>query len=143
MFPGYNAHAANIVTAIYIATGQDAAQNVGSSNCMTLMEPWGPDGRDLFISCTMPSVEVGTVGGGTILAAQSACLDMLGVKGSHPTNPGENARQLAKVVCASVLAGTLFRVLFFNLIVNSIHLTSAISCRLFKYFKCLSIVISR
>ena len=105
MFPGYNAHAANIVTAIYLATGQDAAQNVGSSNCMTLMEPWGPDGRDLFISCTMPSVEVGTVGGGTILAAQSACLDMLGVKGSHPTNPGENARQLAKVVCASVLAG--------------------------------------
>ena len=93
------------MTAIYIATGQDAAQNVGSSNCMTLMEPWGPDGRDLFISCTMPSVEVGTVGGGTILAAQSACLDMLGVKGSHPTNPGENARQLAKVVCASVLAG--------------------------------------
>merc|ERR1719357_284897 len=31
---------------------------------------------------------------------------MLGVKGSHPTNPGENARQLAKV-CASVLAGEL------------------------------------
>ena len=35
---GFNAHAANIVTAIFIATGQDAAQNVGSSNCITLME---------------------------------------------------------------------------------------------------------
>ncbi len=55
---GFNAHAANIVTAIYIATGQDAAQNVGSSNCMTLMEPWGRDGEDLYMSCTMPSIEV-------------------------------------------------------------------------------------
>ncbi|QQP41275.1 3-hydroxy-3-methylglutaryl coenzyme A reductase [Caligus rogercresseyi] len=42
---GFNAHAANIVTAIFIATGQDAAQNIGSSNCMTLMEPWGSEGR--------------------------------------------------------------------------------------------------
>jgi len=104
---GFNAHAANIVTAIFIATGQDAAQNVGSSNCMTLMEPWGPDGRDLFITCTMPCIEVGTVGGGTVLAAQSACLEMLGVKGSHPTHPGQNASQLARVVCAAVLAGEL------------------------------------
>merc|ERR1719312_1935385 len=51
--------------------------------------------------------EVGTVGGGTVLAAQSACLEMLGVKGSHPTQPGDNARQLAKIVCATVLAGEL------------------------------------
>lgn len=36
---GYNAHAANILTAIFLATGQDPAQNVVSSNCMTLMEP--------------------------------------------------------------------------------------------------------
>ena len=36
---GFNAHAANILTAIFIATGQDPAQNVESSNCMTLMEP--------------------------------------------------------------------------------------------------------
>lgn len=56
---GFNAHAANIVTAIFLATGQDPAQNVGSSNCMTLMEPWGPTGEDLYISCTMPSIEIG------------------------------------------------------------------------------------
>lgn len=56
---GFNAHAANIVTAIFLATGQDPAQNVSSSNCMTLMEPWGPDGEDLYISCTMPSIEIG------------------------------------------------------------------------------------
>ena len=55
---GFNAHAANIITAVYIATGQDAAQNVGSSNCITLMEAWGRDGEDLYITCTMPSIEV-------------------------------------------------------------------------------------
>ena len=36
---GFNAHAANILTAIFLATGQDPAQNVESSNCMTMMEP--------------------------------------------------------------------------------------------------------
>jgi len=104
---GFNAHAANIITAIYIATGQDAAQNVGSSNCITLMEPWGEFGEDLYMTCSMPSIEVGTVGGGTVLPAQSACLEMLGVKGPHPTMPGENASQLARIVCGSVLAGEL------------------------------------
>lgn len=49
---------------------------------MTTMEAWGPDGEDLYISCTMPCIEVGTIGGGTALPAQSSCLDMLGVKGS-------------------------------------------------------------
>ncbi|XP_040580891.1 uncharacterized protein Hmgcr [Lepeophtheirus salmonis] len=104
---GFNAHSANIVTAIFIATGQDAAQNIGSSNCMTLMEPWGPDGKDLYITCTMPSIEVGTIGGGTILAPQGSCLEMLGVKGPHPTSPGENSRQLARIICGAVLAGEL------------------------------------
>ncbi|XP_076658313.1 HMG coenzyme A reductase isoform X2 [Halictus rubicundus] len=104
---GFNAHAANIVTAIYIATGQDPAQNVASSNCMTLMEPWGADGTDLYVSCTMPSIEIGTVGGGTGLPAQGACLAMLGVKGPNTNQPGENASRLARIVCATVLAGEL------------------------------------
>ncbi|XP_028917684.1 3-hydroxy-3-methylglutaryl-Coenzyme A reductase isoform X1 [Ornithorhynchus anatinus] len=104
---GYNAHAANIVTAIYIACGQDAAQNVGSSNCITLMEAAGPTNEDLYISCTMPSIEIGTVGGGTSLPPQQACLQMLGVQGACRDNPGENARQLAKIVCGTVLAGEL------------------------------------
>ena len=34
---GFNAHAANLVTAIFLATGQDPAQNVESSNCITVM----------------------------------------------------------------------------------------------------------
>lgn len=55
----------------------------------------------------MPSIEVGTIGGGTVLEPQSACLDLLGVRGSHPTTPGDNARQLARIVAAGVLAGEL------------------------------------
>ena len=55
----------------------------------------------------MPSIEVGTIGGGTVLEPQSACLDLLGVRGSHATKPGENARRLARIVAASVLAGEL------------------------------------
>uniref|UniRef100_A0A669CR31 3-hydroxy-3-methylglutaryl coenzyme A reductase n=1 Tax=Oreochromis niloticus TaxID=8128 RepID=A0A669CR31_ORENI len=102
---GFNAHAANIVAAIYIACGQDPAQTVGSSNCITQMEAIGPGGEDLYISCTMPSIELGTVGGGTNLSPQQACLQMLGV--TNPNQPGDNARQLARVVCATVLAGEL------------------------------------
>lgn len=104
---GFNAHAANIVTAIYIACGQDPAQTVGSSNCITQMESAGPEGEDLYITCTMPSIELGTVGGGTNLPPQKACLEMLGVQGTSSNHPGENGRQLARVVCASVLAGEL------------------------------------
>ena len=54
---GFNAHASNIVSAIYIATGQDPAQNVESSHCITMMEAVN-DGKDLHVSVTMPSIEV-------------------------------------------------------------------------------------
>ena len=101
---GFNAHAANMVTAVYLALGQDPAQNVESSNCMTLMKD--VDG-DLKISVSMPSIEVGTIGGGTILEPQSAMLDLVGVRGPHPTDPGNNARQLARIVACAVLAGEL------------------------------------
>lgn len=62
---------------------------------------------NLQISVSMPSIEVGTLGGGTVLEPQGAMLDLLGVKGSHPTNPGDNARKLARIVAAAVLAGEL------------------------------------
>lgn len=101
---GFNAHASNIVTAVFLATGQDPAQNVESSNCITLLEE--TDSGDLWMSCTMPSLEVGTVGGGTSLAAQSACLQAVGCKGGGAT-PGENAQKLAKVVAAATLAGEM------------------------------------
>jgi len=57
---GFNAHAANNVTAVFLVTGQDPAQNVESSNCITILEETN-DG-DLWISCTMPSIEVETAG---------------------------------------------------------------------------------
>ena len=101
---GFNAHASNIVTAVFLATGQDPAQNVESSNCITLLEET-KDG-DLWMSCTMPSIEVGTVGGGTSLVAQAACLKAIGVKGGG-ANPGDNAKQLAKVVASATMAGEL------------------------------------
>lgn len=54
---GFNAHASNIVSAVYIATGQDPAQNVESSACITMMEAVN-DGKDLHVSVSMPSIEV-------------------------------------------------------------------------------------
>ncbi|KAF8434525.1 hydroxymethylglutaryl-coenzyme A reductase-domain-containing protein [Boletus edulis BED1] len=103
---GFNAHAANILTAIFLATGQDPAQNVESSNCITLMEPIN-DGEDLLLTVSMPCIEVGTVGGGTVLAPQGAVLEMLGIKGAHLTTPGMNAQRLARIIAASVMAGEL------------------------------------
>ncbi|KAG0336245.1 3-hydroxy-3-methylglutaryl-coenzyme A (HMG-CoA) reductase isozyme [Podila humilis] len=103
---GFNAHAANILTAVYLATGQDPAQNVESSNCITLMKAIN-NGEDLLISCTMPSIEVGTLGGGTALPPQASMLEMLGVRGSHPETPGANAQRLARIICAGVMAGEL------------------------------------
>lgn len=106
---GFNAHAANIVTAIFLATGQDPAQNVESSNCLTIME-YAEDGKSLHVSVTMPSIEVGTVGGGTHLPAQAGCLDICGVRGAAKgpgSLPGDNARRLAQIVGSAVLAGEL------------------------------------
>ncbi|KAF8970164.1 hydroxymethylglutaryl-coenzyme A reductase-domain-containing protein [Flammula alnicola] len=103
---GFNAHAANILTAVFLATGQDPAQNVESSMCITLMEAVN-DGEDLLMTVSMPCIEVGTVGGGTVLGPQQAVLDMLGMKGAHPTHPGQNAQALARLIAAAVMAGEL------------------------------------
>ncbi|GJP62321.1 hypothetical protein CLOP_g19401 [Closterium sp. NIES-67] len=103
---GSNAHAANMVAAVFLATGQDPAQVVESSQCLTLLEP-ANGGADLHASVTMPCIEVGTVGGGTFLAPQAAALSLLGVRGAHSSQPGANAQQLARVVAAAVLAGEL------------------------------------
>ncbi|KAF6212505.1 hypothetical protein GE061_013028 [Apolygus lucorum] len=95
---GFNSHAAKI------ATGQDPAQVVTSSNCITLMEA---SGEDLYISCTMLSIKVGTIEGGTQLSAQSSCLELLSVQGSNRAFLGHNTSQLARVICATVLTGEL------------------------------------
>lgn len=51
--------------------------------------------------------QVGTVGGGTQLAAQAACLDLLGVKGPSLESPGANSRRLATIIAGAVLGGEL------------------------------------
>eukprot|EP00817_Percolomonadidae_sp_ATCC50343_P001552 CAMPEP_0117424182 /NCGR_PEP_ID=MMETSP0758-20121206/4653_1 /TAXON_ID=63605 /ORGANISM="Percolomonas cosmopolitus, Strain AE-1 (ATCC 50343)" /LENGTH=514 /DNA_ID=CAMNT_0005207809 /DNA_START=318 /DNA_END=1858 /DNA_ORIENTATION=+ len=102
---GFNAHSANLVAALYIACGQDPAQVVESSTCITLMEK--TDEGDLYISVSMPSIEVGSIGGGTNLKAQQACLKMLGVQGANPEEPGKNAQQLARLVGSIVMCGEL------------------------------------
>ncbi|CAI9777116.1 unnamed protein product [Fraxinus pennsylvanica] len=85
---------------------KDPAQKIESSHCITMTEAVN-NGNDLHISVTMPSIEVGTVGGGTQLASQSACLNLLGVKGANKESPGSNSQLLATVVAGSVLAGEL------------------------------------
>ena len=97
---GYNAHSANIVSSVFLATGQDPAQVVVSANCITLMHVVNRDGKQvLHVSCTMPSIEVGTVGGGTHLEAQNACLKLL----QHPC--AMSGESLSQKVAAAVLAG--------------------------------------
>lgn len=59
------------------------------------------------MTVSMPSIEVGTVGGGTVLAPQGAVLEMLGFKGAHATLPGQNAQALARLIAAAVMAGEL------------------------------------
>ncbi|QIW24229.1 hydroxymethylglutaryl-CoA reductase (NADPH) [Sulfolobus sp. S-194] len=99
----FNAHFANIVTAIFIATGQDVAQVVESSSGYTWTEI-----RDngLYISVTLTSLEVGTIGGGTRLPTQREALSIMGVYG--PGNPpGSNAKKFAEIIASTVLAGEL------------------------------------
>lgn len=99
----FNAHFANTVAAVFAATGQDIAQVVESSSGYTWTEVRG---NDLYITVTMPSLEVGTVGGGTVLPAQRESLSIMGVAG--PGNPpGANASRLAEIITAAVLAGEL------------------------------------
>jgi len=100
---GHNAQFANMVAAMYIATGQDPAHVVEGSLGITMAEQ---DANGLYISVYMPAVNVGTVGGGTGLATQKEALSILGCAGSTAT-PGETAKKFAEIVAATVLSGEL------------------------------------
>ena len=95
---GVQAHYANALAAFYIATGQDAACVAESSMGFTRMEP--RDGG-IFASVTLPSILVGTVGGGTGLPSQSAALSITGLKGTG------QAKALAELVAALCLCGEI------------------------------------
>lgn len=100
---GLNAHVANIVAAIFLATGQDAAQITESSMAITHAES-REDG--LYISVYLPSLEIGTVGGGTHLPTQREALRILSCEGSG-NPPGSNAKKLAEIIAAACLAGEI------------------------------------
>ena len=100
---GANAHAANVLAALYLATGQDPAQVVEGASAYTTASV--RDG-DLYFSTTLPALELGTVGGGTGLPTQNEALSLLGVAGGGEP-AGSNAKELAEVIAGAVLAGEL------------------------------------
>ena len=96
---GVHGHFANGLAALYLATGQDVAAVAESATGVTRFETT-QDG-DLYAAATLPNLIVGTVGGGTSLPSQKACLDLMGLSGSG------HARALAEVCAALCLAGEL------------------------------------
>src|SRR5262249_51237327 len=93
---GLQGHYANGLAALYLATGQDVACVAESAVGVTRFEVL--QGRELYASVTLPNIMVGTVGGGTGLPSQKACLDILGLSG-----PGK-AQALGEV-CAGLCRG--------------------------------------
>jgi hydroxymethylglutaryl-CoA reductase (NADPH) len=96
---GTQGHYANGLAAMFIATGQDAAAVAEAAMGNTRMEPTAEG--SLYVSVTLPNLVVGSVGGGTKLPSQSACLEIMGMAG-----PG-HARALAEIAAALCLAGEI------------------------------------
>lgn len=96
---GVQGHYANGLAALFIACGQDVACVAEAAVGVTRFEV-REDGS-LYAAVTLPNVIVGTVGGGTGLPTQKACLDILGLAGAG------NARAFAEVAAALALAGEL------------------------------------
>jgi len=93
------AHSPNGITAMFIATGQDVA-NVSESCSGIIYTELTPE-RDLYISLTIPSLIVATYGGGTALATQRECLEILGCWGRG------KVKKLAEIVAGVALAGEI------------------------------------
>lgn len=92
-------HSPNAITAMFIATGQDVA-NVAEGSAAVVYTEVTADGG-LYLSITIPSLIVATHGGGTGLATQRECLELLGCFGKGKVN------RLAEIVAGVVLAGEL------------------------------------
>jgi len=98
---GYNAQFANVLAALFLATGQDIAHIAECSVGVTTAEVRG---KNLYMSVYLPDLMVGTIGGGTTLATQKEALTLLGVYGG---NDGANKKRFVEIVGASVLAGEI------------------------------------
>lgn len=99
---GFNAHFANVVSSIFIATGQDPAHVVEASMGITTARI--TKSEDLYFSIYIPALMVGTVGGGTSLNTQKEALSIMEINGG---NQGKNARKLAEIIGGAVLAGEI------------------------------------
>jgi len=99
---GFNAHVANVVAAMFLATGQDEAQVVEGANAITTAEV--QDG-DLYVSVSIASLEVGTVGGGTKLRRSPGPRYPRRQRRRRPA--GSNADALARCIAVGSLAGEL------------------------------------
>jgi hydroxymethylglutaryl-CoA reductase (NADPH) len=91
------AHSANALAALFIATGQDVANIAESHSAITYSREL--ENGDLYWSITLPSLIVATYGGGTGLATQRECLEMLGCYGLG------KVQKFAEICAAVVLAG--------------------------------------
>jgi hydroxymethylglutaryl-CoA reductase (NADPH) len=96
---GVQGHYANGLAALFIACGQDAACVAEAAVGVTRFEV--RDDGGLYAAVTLPNLIVGTVGGGTGLPSQRACLDVLGLAGAG------QARAFAEVAAGIALAGEL------------------------------------
>jgi hydroxymethylglutaryl-CoA reductase (NADPH) len=97
-----NAHFANVLLALYLATGQDAANIVEGSQGITHAEVRG---EDLYFSVTVPNIIVGTVGNGKHLEFVQENLRAMGCLEKRPS--GANARRLAIITAATILCAEL------------------------------------
>lgn len=97
----YNAQFANIIAAIYLATGQDLGHVGENSQGILMLEEIG---EDLYVNVWLPSLNIGTIGGGTKLPAQKEAIDLATSSVSQKT---KKSAFLAKIVAAAVLAGEL------------------------------------
>jgi hydroxymethylglutaryl-CoA reductase (NADPH) len=93
------AHSANGITALFIATGQDAANVAESSAAFVYAER--RENGDYYYSITIPSLIVATYGGGTGLPTQRECLELLGCYGAGKVD------KFAEIVAATVLCGEI------------------------------------
>jgi hydroxymethylglutaryl-CoA reductase (NADPH) len=96
---GIQGHFANGLAAIFMACGQDVACVSEAAVGITRMEVTENGG--LYVAVTLPNLIVGTVGGGTRLATQRECLELMDCYGDG------KARKFAEICGAAVLAGEL------------------------------------
>lgn len=97
-----NAHFANMLLGIYLATGQDAANIVEGSQGMVHAEM---DGEDLYFSVTVPNIIVGTIGNGKEHAFVRDNLKLMGCLDYN--KPGLNSKKLGRIVAATIWCGEI------------------------------------